>query len=76
MRVEVELFGELRGLSQNGPKFEIEVEDGMTIGQLLSKIGVQDSDSWTAAIDGEVAYADTTLVDKSKVIVFPPIAGG
>ena len=76
MRVGVELFGELRNLSKNGSKFEIEVEEGTTVHQLLSKIGVRDEDSWTAAIDGEVAYADTTLVDGAKVIVFPPIAGG
>lgn len=76
MRVEVELFGELRNLSKNGSKFEVEVEEGATIEQLLSQIGVRDEDSWTAAIDGEVAYADNKLADGSKVIVFPPIAGG
>lgn len=76
MRVEVELFGELKSLSENGPKFDVEVEEGSTIAQLLSKIGVRDEDSWTAAINGQVAYADTTVLDGSKVIVFPPIAGG
>ncbi len=76
MRVRVELFGELRNLSKNGSKFEIDLEEGATVRQLLSQIGVRDEDSWTAAIDGEVAYDDTRLVDGSNVIVFPPIAGG
>ncbi len=76
MRIKVELFGELRNLSKNGSKFEIEVEEGATVRHLLSQIGVRDKDSWSAAIDGQVVYADTTLVDGSKVIVFPPIAGG
>ena len=76
MRIEVELFGELRGLSKNGSKFEHDIEDGATIAQLLSEIGVRDEDSWSAAINGQVAYADTTLTAGSKVIVFPPIQGG
>ncbi len=76
MRVDVELFGELRDLSKNGAKFEMEVEEGMTIGGLLAEIGVQDKDSWSAAINGEVAYADTPLIASAKVIIFPPIAGG
>ena len=76
MRVEVELFGELRSLSKNGSKFELVIEKGATIGELLSEIGVRDEDSWSAAINGQVAYADTALTDGSKVIVFPPIQGG
>ena len=76
MRVGVELFGELRSLSKNGSKFQLDDENGATIAQLLSEIGVGDEDSWSAAINGQVAYAESTLSDGSKVIVFPPIQGG
>ena len=76
MQIDVELFGDLRGLSKNGAKFELEVDESMTIGGLLAEIGVQDKDSWSAAINGEVAYADSPLVASAKVIIFPPIAGG
>ena len=76
MRVDVELFGELRSLSKNGAKFEVDINDGATIAHLLSEIGVRDEDSWSAAIDGQVAYADSMLKEGSKVIIFPPIQGG
>lgn len=72
MRVEVELFGELRDLSAKGPKFELDLEEGATIARLLSVIGVRDEHSWNAAINGGTAYADTPVIDGSRVIVFPP----
>lgn len=76
MQVAVELFGELRSLSKNGAKFEIDIDEGATVAQLLTEIGVRDEDSWSAAINGQVAYADSVLKDGSKVIIFPPIQGG
>ncbi len=76
MRVAEELFGELRRHVEDGSKFEVEVEEGTTVGLLISRIGLKDEDSWTAAINGQVVYAEDALADGAVLILFPPIAGG
>ena len=72
MRVEVELFGELRSLSNKGSRFELDLEEGATVGKPLGVIGVRNEHSWNAAINGKSAYADTVVADGARVILFPP----
>ena len=76
MQVVVELYAALRKHADDGEKLVIEVEEGTTIGELVSQLGVSKNTAWNAAVDGQIVYPDDPVTEGSRVIIFPPIAGG
>jgi sulfur carrier protein ThiS len=54
----------------------MEVEDGLTLGGLLDKLGIPDSEPKILFVNGIHAQRSQTLKDGDRVSVFPPVAGG
>ena len=74
MELEIKLFANLRRFN---PKLErIEVDDGITIHELLDKAGIPPSEVAIVLVNGRHAKLDQPLLDGETVAVFPPIAGG
>lgn len=79
IRIELRLFGHLRDYLPKGgsfPSTDMEVEDGLTLGELLDKLGIPDSEPKILFVNGIHAQRSQTLKDGDRVSVFPPVAGG
>ena len=77
MWVTVEALGNLRGyLSGSARTVCLELPAGSTVGDALRTAGVPAGVLWNASIGGRLVYADTTLEESDRVLVFAPIGGG
>ncbi|HJO82141.1 MAG: MoaD/ThiS family protein [SAR202 cluster bacterium] len=77
MLVKVELLGDLGKSTENGDrKVEVEVDTGMTVGEVLESLGVTRDQTWNAAMNGNLAYETDVVAEGATLIVFPPIQGG
>jgi molybdopterin converting factor small subunit len=77
MRITVELHGNLRQYAKHGgSRIEVEVEDGTTVGELMTHLGVSKDATWNAALDGRLVYAADSLAEGAALVVFPPLSGG
>jgi len=77
MRVLVEAYGVLqRFLPDEQRRVELDVEDGITVRELLRKLGVDVNEPWNASLNGTLANPSDTVPEGSLLLVFPPIAGG
>jgi molybdopterin converting factor small subunit len=77
MHVVVDVMGTLRRFLENGQgRVVLEVEEGMTIGEVLLKLGMDLEEPWNASLDGTLASPSDQVSEGSVVLVFPPITGG
>lgn len=79
MRVEVRLYATLRRhlpQARAGESYEIELEEGATVENLLEALGVPVDGTKQAFVNGITRELDHQLRDGDKVGVFPPIGGG
>ena len=77
MRVVVEVLGGLQRFIRDGQRsVELEVEDNITVEELLLKLGIDVNEPWNASLNGTLAYPSDIVSEGSVLLVFPPIAGG
>jgi molybdopterin converting factor small subunit len=77
MQVKVELLGDLGKSTEDGDrKVDVEVDEGITVGEVLEQLGVTREQTWNAAMNGNLAYSTDVVTKDATLIVFPPIAGG
>jgi sulfur carrier protein ThiS len=77
MRVTVEMYGPLQRFNQGGqPKAELDLEDNLTVRDLLMSLGMDMDEPWNAALNGALARPSDVLSDGSLLLIFPPIEGG
>jgi len=77
MRITIEMHGPLKRFNKGGQtRAELDVEDGLTVRDLLMKLGMDLDEPWNAALDGALAGPMDSLSDGSLLLVFPPIEGG
>ncbi len=76
MRVFVEVYGLLRDRAGGQAKMEMDVEEGTTVAELVTSLGVSDGDPWIASIGSSLANDNTPLVDGCRLVVIPPMDGG
>jgi len=79
MQIELALFAKLSarypvGGSGREPR-PLEVEDGVTVGALVERIGLADEQRITF-VNGRHAADDLRLAAGDRLAIFPPIAGG
>jgi molybdopterin synthase sulfur carrier subunit len=83
MKVTVRYFASLR--EALGPRDEIEVEPGLTVGALRDQLILRDgthasalarSRAVRAALDQRMCDEDVPLHDGAEVAFFPPVTGG
>ena len=77
MRITIEMHGPLKRFNQGGqPRAELDVEDNLTVRDLLVSLGMDMDQPWNAALNGTLAGPSDVLSDGSLLMVFPPIEGG
>ena len=77
MRVTVEMHGPLQRFNKGGqPRAELDLQDGLTVHELLLQLGMDLDEPWNAALDGTLAKPSDKVSDGSLLMVFPPIDGG
>lgn len=77
MRITLEMHGALQRFNQGGQRrAELDVEDGVTVRELLMGLGMDMDEPWNAGLDGTLAAGSDKLSEGSLLIVFPPVAGG
>jgi molybdopterin converting factor small subunit len=80
MMIELHLYASLRAYAPNASRGEdgnpTEVEDGITIRELLAQLGVPAEAVKIIFLNGVQANGDETLKEGDRVGVFPPVAGG
>ena len=77
MRVTIEMHGPLQRFNKGGQsRAELEVEDNLSVGDLLTRLGMDMGEPWNAALDGTLARPSDRLSDGALLMVFPPIEGG
>ena len=77
MRVTVEMYGPLQRFNKDGQRrAELDVEDNLSVRDLLVSLGMDMDEPWNAGLDGTLATPSDKLSDGSFLIVFPPIEGG
>lgn len=77
MRITIEMYGPLQRFNKGGqPRAELELEDGLSVHDLLAGLGMDMDEPWNAALDGTLASPADKVSDGSLLLVFPPIDGG
>lgn len=77
MRVTIEMYGPLQRFNKGGQlRAELDLEDNLTVLDLLMSLGMDMDEPWNAGLDGTMASPSDKLSDGSLLIVFPPVAGG
>jgi molybdopterin converting factor small subunit len=79
MKVELNLYATLAKFLPEKVKQAggvIEVEDGLTVDQLMRYLNVPDDYVKLVFIDGVHAGKDSVLQDGNRLGVFPPVGGG
>ena len=77
MRVTIEMHGPLQRFNKGGqPRAELDVEDNLTVRDLLTNLGMDMDEPWNAALDGTLAAPSDRLSEGSLLMIFPPIEGG
>ena len=77
MKVTIEMYGPLQQFNKGGlPRAELDLEEGLTVRELLLRLGMDLDEPWNAALNGTLAGPSDILSDGSLLMVFPPIEGG
>ena len=77
MRITIEMYGPLQRYNKGGqPRAELDLEDNLTVHDVLASLGMDMDEPWNAALDGTLARPSDRLSDGSLLMVFPPIEGG
>jgi len=77
MRVTIEMYGPLQRYNKGGhPRADLDIEDDLTVHDLLMSLGMDMDEPWNAALNGTLASPSDLLSDGSLLLVFPPIEGG
>ncbi|OFW26765.1 MAG: hypothetical protein A3H27_04800 [Acidobacteria bacterium RIFCSPLOWO2_02_FULL_59_13] len=77
MRVIVEMYGPLQRYNKDGQRrAELDIEEDVTVRDLLVKLGMDMDEPWNAGLNGTLADPSDKLSEGSLLVVFPPMAGG
>ena len=78
-KVELRLFGELRGYVKDlkiGEARIIELSEGATIEELMKDLKIPDEIVKIILVNGRSKGLDYALHKEDRVALFPPVAGG
>lgn len=79
MKIELRLYATLVKYAEKNkiPQFStVELEEGLTLANLLEKFGILSEHVRIAMINGKRAELDQVLQDGDRVGLFPPVGGG
>ncbi|MFQ5866940.1 MAG: MoaD/ThiS family protein [bacterium] len=75
MKVNVRLFASIRKFS-NKENLEINIEEGSSVKDLLSKIGIPQNEPLLVIVNEHTGVKETPLQEGDTLCLFPIIAGG
>ena len=71
------MHGPLQRFNRGGqPRADLDVDDHLTVRELLASLGMDLDEPWNAALNGTLARPSDSLSDGALLMVFPPIEGG
>ena len=71
------MHGPLQRFNRGGQhRAELDVQDHVTVQELLCELGMDMNEPWNAGLDGTLAAPSDRLHEGSVLIVFAPIEGG
>ena len=71
------MHGALQRFNKGGQlRAELDLEDDLSVGDLLMSLGMDMDEPWNAALDGTLARPSDKVSEGSLLMVFPPIEGG
>ena len=77
MRITLEMYGPLQRFNKGGQlKAQLDVEEGLTVREVLIGLGMDVNEPWNAGLDGRLACPSDRLSEGSLLIVFSPLEGG
>ncbi len=77
MRITIEMQGPLQRYNKGGQaRAELDLEDGLSVHDLLVSLGMDMDAPWNAALNGTLARPSDKVSDGAILLVFPPIEGG
>jgi len=77
MRITIEMIGPLQRFNKGGqPRAELDLDEAMSVHDLLVSLGMDMDEPWNAALDGTLARPSDRISEGSMLLVFPPIEGG
>jgi sulfur carrier protein ThiS len=77
MNITVKLYGNLKKYSPHREeRASLELENGLSIRTLLSRLGVPDADVWMCAVNDTVVDDLAQLQEGDMLEVFEPVGGG
>ena len=77
MRVTIEMHGPFQRFNKGGQlRAELDLQDDLTVRDLLLSLGMDMDEPWNAGLDGTLAGPSDKLSDGALLIVFPPVEGG
>ena len=71
------MHGALQRFNKGGQlRAELDLQDDLSVRDLLMSLGMDMDEPWNAALDGTLARPSDKVSDGSLLMVFPPIEGG
>ena len=71
------MYGPLQRFNKGGEvRAELDLDDGLTVRDVLMSLGMDMDEPWNAGLDGTLAKASDKLSEGSLLIVFSPVEGG
>ena len=79
VRVEVRLYANLRRYVPQlglGEAIELEIDEGATLRHVFTRLGLPESEVKRVIVNGVSRGYEYVLLDRDRVAIFPPVAGG
>ncbi|HHY38284.1 MAG TPA: hypothetical protein GX507_05090 [Clostridia bacterium] len=77
MKVKVKAYGGLAHyLPDRKEEIEVEIGDGMALGDLVKGLGIPEEEIWLVSVDNALKPKETILKGGEEVLIFAPVAGG
>ncbi|MBI4290884.1 MAG: MoaD/ThiS family protein [Betaproteobacteria bacterium] len=71
------MHGPLQRFNKGGQRrAELDLEDNLTVRDVLMSLGMDMDEPWNAGLDGTLAAPSDKVSDGSLLVVFPPLEGG
>jgi hypothetical protein len=79
VRVEVRLYAALRRYVPQlgiGEAMELAIDEGATLRHIFTRLGLPESEVKRVIVNGVSRGYEYVLLDRDRVAIFPPVAGG
>jgi molybdopterin converting factor small subunit len=75
-RVKLNLYATFRAHIAGKPSVELEIEPGVTVGEVLDRVGVPRHEARILLVNSRAAALTDKLSGGEQIAVFPAIGGG